>query len=71
MLGGRLTPMSKASEQKLDMIRRWRLRADECRLLASEATTTIARRKLLDVVEHYEAMASDAEARRKKAATDR
>ena len=63
--------MSKASEKKLDLIRRWRLRAGECRLLASEATTTIARHNLLDVAEHYEAMASDAEARRKKAATDR
>jgi len=52
------------------MIRRWRLRAGEYRLLASEATTTVARRKLLDVAEHYEAMASDAEARRKKVGTD-
>ncbi len=63
--------MSEASEKELDTIRRWRFRANECRLLACEATSTVTRRNLLDVAKHYEAMASDAEARVKKEATDR
>ena len=63
--------MSETGETELSRIRRWRLRADECRVVASETTSTMTRRNLLDVAEDYEAMASDAEVRLKKAATDR
>jgi hypothetical protein len=54
--------MSKAGDKELDRVKRWRLRAAEWRLLASEATSTIARGQLLNLADLYEAMASDAEA---------
>jgi hypothetical protein len=44
-------------------IRRWRLRAEECRTLADHAKDPSARGTLLDVADKYDHLAAQAETR--------
>ena len=44
-------------------IRRWRLRAEECRTLADHVNDQSARGTLLDVADKYDHMAAQAETR--------